>query len=126
MKKMLIGGTIILTTALLVTGLTNPGNPLMWLASTSIQYELIRAVLIGILVVLLFTNPPRALYFRAFLGVGAACLGVGTIVLLATYEMNLIDAVVFSEIAIIFAIEALEVSEEYSHVIKVKQTNALQ
>lgn len=113
MKKMLIGGTLILTLGMLILGITNPAHPLMWLASTSQGYELTRAGLVVLLAALLFSNPPRAVYFRVILGVVAAGLAVSTVALLLSYEMNLLDAIVFSEVAIIFAIEALESTENY-------------
>jgi len=122
MKKLLIVGTIILTTALLVSGALYPDSPFMWLASTSVGYEITRAGLIAVLAVLLFSNPPRALYFRFFLAACAACLGIATIGLLFTFQMNLIDAIVFMEIAIIFAIEALESPERYGYPVSMKHT----
>lgn len=124
MKKLLIVGTILLTGALLVSGVFYPDYPLMWLASTSADYSVVRGVLIAILAVLLFSNPPRAVYFRIFLAACAGVLGIATIGLLLTYNMNLIDAIVFMEIAIIFAIEALESPDSYPSLAKMKHTNA--
>lgn len=113
MKKAIIFGTIVLTAVLLVSGLWYPNYPLMWLASSSINYEIIRAGLIVVLAILFFSNPPRAIFFRVFLAICALGLGVSTITMLGTYEMNLIDAIVFMEIAIIFALEALEAQTNY-------------
>lgn len=124
MKKLLIVGTIILTTALLVSGVYFPNYPLMWLASTSTGYEVVRAGLIAVLTVLLVSNPPRAVHFRIFLAVCAGVLGISTLGLLLSYNMNLIDAVVFMEIAIIFAIEALEAPERYPSLAQMRRTNA--
>lgn len=124
MKKILIFGTIILMTALLISGIWFPTYPLMWLASSSLSYEIIRSALIVILTILLFSNPPRAIYFRILLAVCATSLGISTIVMLGSYNMNLIDAIVFMEIAIIFAIEALEAQSSYGSYTKINHTGA--
>jgi hypothetical protein len=124
MKKTIISGTIILIAALFIGGVYFPNYPLMWMASTSILYEVIRLGLIASLTVLLFSNPPRAVYFRIFLASVAAVLGVSTIVMMFNYDMNLIDAIAFMEIAIIFGIEALETTDNYAYITKMKRANA--
>jgi hypothetical protein len=121
MKKLLILGTAVLTTALLINGLFYPESPLMWLASHSVAYSIVRAALLVILVALLLSNPPRAMLFRLFLAACAASLGIATIALLMTFEMNIIDAIVFMEIGIIFAIEALESPERYGYAVKLRR-----
>lgn len=122
MKKTLIVGTILLTTALLVSGTYFPNSPVMWLAGTSIGFEIIRAGLIVILAVLLFSHPPRALYLRYIIGAVAAALGVATVTLVLNYTINLFDMIIFIETAIIFGIEALEIPFEYPAVLAAKQT----
>lgn len=121
MKKTLIGATILLTAALLLGGIYYPNSPLMWLAGTSIIYAVLRAILIIILGVLLFSNPPRAYLFRYGIGLVAVVLGVATAVCALTYKINIVDAVVFIEIAIIFGIEALEAPAEYKSVMASRQ-----
>ncbi len=99
---------MLFTTLLFIGGLYFPNDPVMWIASTTTQYESLRGVLIALLLVLLFSHPPRALLFRWFIGALAAGLLLATISSLLSYSMKLLDAVVFVEIAIIFGIEALE------------------
>jgi len=123
MKKLLITGTLILTAALLVSGVLYPDHPLMWLASTSTTYGLVRAGLIAILTVLLFSHPPRAIHFRVFLGLTAAILSVGTATLLFTYQIGIVDALVLTEIAIIFALEAFENSTGYRYQAKLRRSD---
>lgn len=123
MKKTLIVGTILLTASLLIGGVYHPNFPLMWLAGTSIEIQAIRAGLIVILGVLLFSNPPRMLYFRFAIAAVAAVLSIATVELLVTYQINLIDAVVFMEIAVIFGIEALEAPKKYPIALRAMQTS---
>lgn len=107
-KKLLIYATSVLVGAMLISGLYDPDSPLMWLASTSNEYAYMRAALIGVLVTLLITDPPRSMYFRSFLAGFAAVLFVSTVLLVNAFTIELIDAVIFIEVAIIFMIEAIE------------------
>lgn len=125
MKKSLILGTILLTSALLIGGVYFPNYPLMWLAGTSMSFEVVRAVLIVLLGILLFSNPPRALMFRYLIGGMAVSLIVVIGILTATYKINVIDIIVFSEIAVIFGIEALEAPDEYPNPLSVKRSGAM-
>lgn len=125
MKRLLIAGTIILTTALLLGGIYYPDDPFMWLASTSTNFEVIRAGLIALLAVLFFADPPRAIFFRVILAACASVLVIGTLWMLSTYTMYLIDAIMFVEIAIIFGVEALESSESNAYILAMKRTNMM-
>jgi len=126
MKETLIIGTMLFTAVLLFGGIYFPNSPLMWLASTSLWFEIIRAGLIVMLGILLFSKPPRALYLRCAFGAIALVLGIVTVMFLVTYKINLIDAVVFIEIAVIFCLEALEATEEHPIALASKQSNAHQ
>lgn len=110
-KGFLIIATACLVSAMLFDGLYQKDSPLMWLASTEANYAYMRAALVIVLLILFVSSPPRSLYFRQFLGLFAAALFGSTIWLSATYTINLLDAVVFTEVAIIFMIEALEAGE---------------
>lgn len=125
MKKTLIVGTILLTTTLLVSGTYFPNSPIMWLAGASLGFEIIRAGLIIILAILLFSHPPRALYFRYTIGAIALALCIATVALAVDYKINLFDMIIFIETAIIFGIEALEMPFEYPMVLAPKQTDAV-
>lgn len=108
MKKLLIVGTILLTGTLLVSGTYFPDFPLLWMAGNSIVIELVRATMIVILSVLLFSNPPRSLYLRYSIGAISLLLCATTAALMLHYKISPVDAVLFLEIAVIFGIEALE------------------
>jgi predicted membrane protein len=93
---------------MLFDGLYQPEAPLMWLAATAVNYAYMRAALIVVLVMLLVTTPPRSVHFRTFLAAFSSALFIGTIVLSYGYVIELLDAIVFIEVAIICMIEAVE------------------
>lgn len=93
-------------------GLYHHDAPLMWLASTSLNYAYMRVALIIVLVTLLLTSPPRSAYFRLFLIGFSSALFISTIALSYWYAIGLLDAIVFIEVSIIFMIEALEATPE--------------
>lgn len=107
-KKLLIIATTFLVCAMLFDGLYQKDAPLMWLASTTINYAYMRMALIVVLIMLLVTRPPRASYFRSFLAGFSSALFISTILLSHWYVIELLDAIVFLEVAIICMIEALE------------------
>jgi hypothetical protein len=107
-KKLLIIATTFLVGAMLFDGLYQPEAPLMWLAATTVNYAYMRAALIVVLVMLLVTTPPRSVHFRTFLAAFSSALFIGTIVLSYGYVIELLDAIVFIEVAIICMIEAVE------------------
>lgn len=110
-SKVLIGWTLVFIAALLLTGLYYPQSLLMAFAGSGTAYIIIRAVIMVLLIGLLVTHPPRSLLFRTMLGVWAVALSVLVGQLLLSYQIHILDAVVFIEVAIIFAIEALEMSK---------------
>ncbi|MNG07031.1 hypothetical protein D3C84_903160 [compost metagenome] len=108
MKKLLVIGTIMLL-AFMMGGLQFTGDDLLSvLWSTTTEYQIIRLALTALLLGLLFSTPPRSMYFRILLAVVATVLLSGSLVMLLNYQMYALDAVMFIEIAIILAIEAIE------------------
>lgn len=112
MKKLLIITTMLIVLAMLFDGMFYKDAPLMWLASTSLNYAYMRIALLAVLLTLLVTSPPRSQYFRIFLAGFASALCLSTLWLSYWYAINLLDAVIFIEVAIIFMIEALESDPE--------------
>lgn len=107
-KKLLIIATMVLVCAMLFDGLYQKDAPLMWLASTTVNYAYMRAALVAVLLVLLVSSPPRSVNFRIFLAGFATALFASTLLLSYWYAIALLDAIVFLEVAIICMIEALE------------------
>lgn len=108
MKKITIVGTLLITASLFVGGIYFPDAPLMWLASTSIWFELLRAAMMAALVTLLIVEPPRPKTLRYAIGGIAAGLFAITIALSQYYIIQPIDTMVLIEVALVLGIEALE------------------
>ncbi len=107
-KQILTLATTALVGLMLYYGIYDQSAPLMWLASTSLDYTYLRVALIAVLIALLLSSPPRSNKFRLFLaGFSVSLIGL-SIWLIDTYAAGILDAVVFIEIAILFMIEALE------------------
>lgn len=108
MSKLLIFVTITTTVLLLVGGIYYPDNPMIWLASTSQDFAIIRSIIIVALIGLLFTNPPRKVVFRSALGVLSLALVMITTIQVNNYSIYVLDAFTFLQAAIIFALAAIE------------------
>lgn len=108
MKKFLITATIVFMAALLFSGIYNPTSPLMWLANTSVTYAYIRGGIIAILLVLLFTDPPRSVHFRLAIGAFSVLLFSIATYLTFNFGMGMTDGLSFVEVAVVCGIEALE------------------
>lgn len=108
MGKLLLVMTFIGFSILLIFGFVNPDSPVMWLASTSIEFTILRLVLIAILFAMFVTNPPRNVIFRAV--VGATCMVLAGWALFATYEnsMKILDTMMILESTIICGLMVLE------------------
>ena len=111
-SKTLIAITFLLVATLLVGGVYFASSPLMWFAATGNEYHVIRGVILALLVALFLSRPPRSLFFRALLGMSAALVLSIPLVGVLTYQVGLVDAVVFIEVGIILGIEALEYQEK--------------
>ena len=109
-SKTLIGLTLVFVTTLLVGGLMYPESLLMAFAGVGVTFTVLRIVMIALLVGLLLTNPPRSHMFRTMLGVWAVALAVTAGQLLMNYQIHMLDAILFIEVAIIFGAEALEMN----------------
>jgi len=85
-----------------------PASSAFWLASMSGGYQAVRAVLAGLLLIDLATNPPRSRVFRA-LSIMVA-VAVGTWVLRSTYanNMQLLDSLSLLGASFAIAVTALE------------------
>lgn len=108
--RFLIAATFVLVSALLVGGLYYPDSYAMILADTTMTFTILRSVVCVLLIGLLVTNPPRSIVLRNIIGASSVFLLILTSYLLLNFQMHLLDAIVFVEVAIIFGIEALESS----------------
>lgn len=108
MKKILIATTIGLLCAVFLSS-QNTGDAMTgWLVSESAEYQVIRIAVIGLLFGLLFSKPPRQVWFRSLIGVSGAMLAVSSFVMMMSYQMHILDMMLFVEVAIILIMETLE------------------
>lgn len=107
-NRFLIAATLLLVAAMSLGAVVYSDTFLSQLVDTSAAYQVIRLGVVVLLIGLLVTYAPRSAVFRLTLGVWALALATTALQLLFTYQMNFLDAVVFTELAIIFGIEALE------------------
>jgi hypothetical protein len=110
MKHLIIAGTIALVAGMLVGPHVNSDALFAELWSSTLEYDIVRVILIATLLGLVFSKPPRSTSFRALLGVMAGILVASAAAMLLQYQMKLLDVVVFVQVAIIFLIEAAETS----------------
>lgn len=110
-NKVLIGFTFIIILLLIVGSIFKRQAPIMDLASTTNIYQAIRVGILLLLVGLAISSPPRSLLFRSLLLVGVMTLVLSALYCLFSYSANIIDSIVFTEVAIIFGIEALELPQ---------------
>ena len=108
MKQLLITGTVLLLLGMMTGTIVAQDNLLQAFASCELLLQGVRALLIGLLLGLFFTSPPRSVYFRAILGTASLLLFIGVPVLVMDNYIRLLDALVFIETAIIFAVNAIE------------------
>jgi hypothetical protein len=74
----------------------------------SMGFEIGRVLVAVLLLFLFFTNPPRSLKVRSLLGIAACAMSVIALQSLFTYQIGVIDCVLYLEVAIIVGLEALE------------------
>ncbi len=110
MDKAVYGGGALIALALIAGSVFIPTSFVMVLASTSLVANIARVIVIGLMIALIVTNPPRSQAFRAVLA--AASFGFGYYALMHTLSgtIQLADSVLYLQAAVAFAIEALEVN----------------
>lgn len=73
-----------------------------------VGFEIGRYVTVLFLFFLLITDPPRAMMVRVALGIAAASVFSLAVYAFFSYQIGYIDSVLFTEVAIILGLEALE------------------
>lgn len=93
---------------LLVFGIHDPDNPMVWMASTSEEFVLLRGFLIVVLLGLLVTHPPRNVFFRSFVGLLSVSLAGWASYATYNNEMKFLDTMALLQFSISAGIVALE------------------
>ena len=87
MGKLILFLSFVSISVLFVFGMLAPESSVMWLASTSSSFMILRVVMLSALVALLITNPPRNVLLRSVVGMLAISLSYWGIS--ATYQNHM-------------------------------------
>lgn len=74
MNKLILGLTFLSLGFLTVVSTINPNASAVWLASSDQSFDILRTSVMFVLLLLMFTNPPRNLALRAIVGLSAVAL----------------------------------------------------
>lgn len=108
MSKLILLLSLLGIALLFSLGLTNPDNPMVWLASSSMEFAWIRLTMMIALASLLVTHPPRNHYLR--LVVGTLAVGLAGWSLWETYNnsMLLLDSFSILQFSVSAGLTVLE------------------
>jgi len=87
-----------------------PNNSMFWLANGDVAYQIVRMILSAMLLLQIFTEPPRQLYFRIMSGVAALAITVWALQLTYINHMLLLDSFSILAASIATGLTALELS----------------
>lgn len=111
MDKLVVSFSAINIAILELGSLFFPDRSFMWLAGTTLPYNILRAVILALLIALLVTKPPRNFYLR--LTVGIMSIGVITTVLYLTFgtdsTMPVLDSLTLAAASVAMGLMAIEV-----------------
>lgn len=108
-KKLIIAATMVLIATFLFGTIYKPDTPLMLFAGDGVIFTVIRSILLVMLGVLLFTNPPRRLWVRHVLGAAAIVTLTMATTMVLHYMLPIADAMIMVQASVILGIEALEI-----------------
>ncbi len=127
MTKLILILSSIGLTLIMLLGLYDPSNSIMWLASTTQAFTIVRAALLLVIFSLLVTDPPRNVYLRAIVGVFSVVIVGSTIGAFYENHMQALDAFLLMATGIATGITVLELDQRVEEVpieILIKETRA--
>lgn len=89
-------------------GLTNPDNPMVWLASSSMEYAWLRLGMMIALASLLVTHPPRNVYLRMIVGSFAGALAAWSLWETYNNHMLLLDSLSILQFSVSAGLTVME------------------
>ncbi len=90
----------------------DPNMAAVWLASTDQSYDLLRSGVMAMLVVLMFTNPPRNVVLRIVVGIAAVGLAGWSVYMVYQNVMQLLDGIILLAAGITSLVAVLEYESE--------------
>lgn len=112
MKQTVFFGSLLSVIFLLLGTYVFPTDIIMWFASTSWIFTVLRLLMAVVLILVLCTTPPRELYMRLAMG-AAALISLGAGVGIAMSDsLHVLDIILFIQLGIVLGLEALEFNED--------------
>jgi hypothetical protein len=108
MDKLVYGGSIVIAVVLIAGSILIPNDSMMWLASTSTLMNVARVVVIGLMLALIFTDPPRSKRLRTLLAVAAGTFAGWAVARALSGTVQVVDALLFLQAAVSFGLAAIE------------------
>lgn len=105
---MLIAANLLIAAALLAGGIWMTDSFYMSFADTGTMHTVLRAVVVVGLMIILFSRPPRSAPVRMVLGALSSVILIGACASMIDYHVGPLDAVLYLQVSIILALEAIE------------------
>lgn len=108
LKGLIVSGTGLFALALLLTSLYAPESFAASFISMNILHTYLRIATLAGLLIVLVTRPPRPMQVRMFLGMMSSVILIGALAAMTEYQIGVLDAVLYLQVSIIMAMEAIE------------------
>lgn len=108
MTKTLLGMSLISLAFLMTGSVVFAESIVFWFASTDIIYQYLRFLLAVIVTILILTKPPRGALTRICSGLTGAGIGAWTILQTASYNMLVLDTLLFAGTSLAILVITLE------------------
>lgn len=112
MNKFMLFITFISLGFLTVLSTTNPNASAVWLASPAQTFDILRSGVMAVLLMLMFTNPPRNVLLRTIVGISAIALTGWSGYMAYEGTIQLLDGLVLLAAGITALIAVLEFEPE--------------
>jgi hypothetical protein len=108
MNKLILSLTFLALGFLTVLSTINPDASAVWLASPAQAFDVLRSSVMFVLLVLMFTNPPRNVVLRTVVGIAATSFIGWSAYLTYNNTMQILDGIVFLAAGIASLVAVLE------------------
>ena len=111
MSKVVLLLSLLGISILFSLGLTDPDNPIIWLASTTLNFAYLRLAMMVALASLLMTHPPRNVYLRMTIGVFVTMLAGWSLYSTYSNQLMLLDSLAILQFCVSAGLAILEKEE---------------
>ena len=107
-KQLLVITSLLLTLWLLVAGLWYRSDFIMSFADIGTTHTILRGIVVTGLLIIFLSKPPRSSVVRVILGALSTIILVGAFGSMVDYQVGPLDALLYMQVSILLAIEAIE------------------